>query len=101
MDLKRSRFEIEILSRNYLKSKRLLADVSNHIIDIPPYRLENHKRIVYHIEYIAETLCEKERFIIRKEVMEGKKGKWYLEYFAPSSYYRIRKKAYENFLNCL
>lgn len=57
--------------------------------------------IIHHIEAVIEYLDDPERFIIEKEIIEGKTGNWYLEYFSAPSYYRHRKKAYEIFLRCL
>lgn len=57
--------------------------------------------IVSHLRNVAKQLEEKERIIIENEVLLGKKGKWYLEYFSSSCYYRTRKKAYRDFLRII
>lgn len=44
----------------------------------------------------AETKC-----IIRKEYLETNPTDWYTEYFAKSSYYRLKKLALEEFMHCL
>ena len=64
-------------------------------------RLETHMKVICHIEYAIQLLPEEEQFIIRNEVLYGKGGKWYLGYYTHSGYYKIRKKAYRNFLRCL
>lgn len=39
--------------------------------------------------------------IIRHGYLEIAEPKWYLEFYTRSAYYRLRKKAIEEFLNCL
>ncbi|MBO4359129.1 MAG: hypothetical protein IKX97_07745 [Erysipelotrichaceae bacterium] len=99
--LKRQKFEIEMLSRHYLDSKYKLEDHSHALLEICPHRIKNYRRTVKHIEDVARTLPDKQRLIIEHEVMMGKTGTWYLEYFSASSYFRHRAKAYDNFLDCL
>lgn len=95
------RFEIELISKNYMQSKRVILENEENILHMSSRQLEPHRRIVYHIEYVVRSLDERDRFIIEKEVMEGRRGKWYLDYFTEPSYYRNRIRAYKNFLNCL
>ena len=101
MTKNKEKFEIELLSRNYLNSKRIIKETEEDIIHTSYERLKAYRRIVSHIENVAEGLGEKERLIIQKEVIEGRSGKWYLEYFSAPSYYRHRRKAYSEFLRCL
>ena len=101
MSKNKYKFEIELLSRNYINSKRIIKETEEDIIHTSYERLKAYRRIVSHIENVAETLGEKERLIIQKEVIEGRSGKWYLEYFSAPSYYRHRRKAYSEFLRCL
>ena len=99
--MNKEKFEIELLSRNYLNSKRIIKETEEDIIHTSYERLKAYRRIVSHIENVTESLGEKERLIIQKEVIEGRSGKWYLEYFSAPSYYRHRRKAYSEFLRCL
>ena len=101
MSKNKDKFEIELLSRNYLNSKRIIRETEEDIIHTSYEKLKAYRRIVSHIENVAEGLGEKERLIIQKEVIEGRSGKWYLEYFSAPSYYRHRRKAYSEFLRCL
>jgi len=98
---KKNRKEIVLLSQVYVTSLRFIKEDSENIINRPIFELKNHRKILKHIEYTAENLDAKERFIIINEVMNGATGKWYLEYFSQPAYYRIRTKAYFNFLHCL
>ena len=98
---KNYRFEIELLSKNYIESKRRLKDHDERIVNYSINKIKAYRRIVSHIEDVVRILPEKERIIIENEVIHGKNGTWYLEYFSASSYYRHRKSAYSNFLNYL
>ena len=97
----KSSFEIGLLSKAYINSKRLLLEAEQHVISIGESSFKASSFIVKHIEYCLNSLDIKSRIIIQNEVIEGKTGKWYLEYFSASTYYRLRKKAYEDFLRCL
>ena len=97
----KTRFEIALLSENYLKSKRIISEYEENIIDLNSDRLAIHHRIVHHIEYVVESLYDKEKIIIENEVLRGKRGKWYKGIMSSPSYYRYRKSAYQNFLRRL
>ena len=97
----KTRFEIALLSDNYLNSKRIISEYEENIIDLNSERLEIHHRIIHHIEYLVETMRDKEKIIIENEVLRGKRGKWYKGIMSYPSYYRYRKSAYQNFLRCL
>lgn len=99
--MKKIKFEIDLLSKNYIQSKRQIIEHEAEIMRVNKERLKALKRVVDHIEHVAESLDDKEKLIIKNEVINGKKGKWYLEYFSKPTYYRIRYKAYHNFLRCL
>lgn len=95
------RIKIELLSKSYINSKRLLHEAEEGIITRDYNRIDSYRRIVRHIEYCTNCLDEKSRFIIQNEVIEGKSGKWYAEFYSAASYYRLRQKAYEEFFRCL
>ena len=97
----KERFEIELISRGYLQSKRILKEHQTNIRRVDPERYELCRTIVEHVENVTYSLEETERFIIEKEVLEGRRGKWYIGYLTMPSYYRYRKEAYRDFLNCL
>ena len=98
---KKRKFEIETLSRSYIESKRIIKEAQENIIHPSREKLEACNLIVRHIDNVVESLDENDQFIIHKEVIEGKRGNWYLDYFSSTSYYRQRDKAYDNFLRCL
>ena len=93
--------DIEILSKEYIKRKRMIREMEDNIIQYNRRNMESCYRIVLHIEYVVENLDDIDKLIIKNELLEGKTGEWYLSYFSPTCYYHRREKAYENFLHCL
>lgn len=97
----KEQFEIQLLSQNYLESKRRLREFDEKLVYCNSDMIKAYRRIVTHIEDIVILLPEKQRIIIENEVLLGKTGAWYLEYFSAPSYYRHRENAYKNFLKSL
>jgi hypothetical protein len=97
----KKKFEIELLSREYMKSKRVLTEAQKGTFEYDKRTLERSICIVGHIDMTYECLNEADKLIIRNELMEGRRGDWFKSYLSPSAYYRHRKRAYENFLHCL
>ena len=97
----RDRFEIELISSAYLNSRRIVQECAEGTISCPAYRLEANRRIVAHIENVISSQDEQYRYILEKEVLEGKRGKWFLDFVSAPTYYRERKRAYAGFLRCL
>lgn len=92
---------IDLLSRSYLNSKRILKENELGIRSNTESSLESYRFNVYHIEHVVSCLCDNDRFIIDNEVIKGKRGNWYYEYMSSATYYKHRKKAYSNFLSSL
>ena len=99
--LTKEQFEIQLLSQNYLESKRRLKEFDEKLVYYNSDRIKAYRRIVTHIEDIVMLLPEKQRIIIENEVLLGKTGAWYLEYFSAPYYYRHRENAYKSFLKSL
>lgn len=53
------------------------------------------------VEKVLESLSKEEREILEQEFIWGKDKLWYLNYYSKSTYYRLRKKAINRFINCL
>ena len=70
------RRDIEILSKNYRDFKLLLEEAQQNIASHDRRKIESGIMIVTHIENVIENLDEDDRFIIEKEIMEGRKGNW-------------------------
>jgi hypothetical protein len=99
-DNKSNRHEIEILSGNYRNFKRLLDEIYDPDKD-DGLKTRAGETVIRHVDSAIKMLDEEDRFIIEKEVVEGKRGNWFLGYYSPASYYRHRNRAYSNFLRCL
>ncbi len=98
---KENKFKILLLTKNYLHCKRSIREAQENIIPLSKDAYIEKLRIVTHIENVAECLEERHRLIIENEVLNGKTGKWYLEFLSAPTYYRHRCKAYEEFLRSL
>ncbi len=72
--LTKEQFEIQLLSQNYLESKRRLREFDEKLVYYNSDRIKAYRRIVTHIEDIVMLLPEKQRIIIENEVLLGKTG---------------------------
>lgn len=93
--------KIMLLAGAYKHHKRIVEESETGMMYHHPEDVQNSYRIVRHIDMIIEDMREPEKSIVVYEVQKNKSGKWYLDYYAPSTYYRLRKIAYNSFLNCL
>ncbi|MBR2801851.1 MAG: hypothetical protein IKE21_04550 [Erysipelotrichaceae bacterium] len=89
---------IRALTKSYSRSKRKLEEDIAGTYRYRAEELEHSLYIVKHMEAILRSMDEKDKLIIQKEVIEGRKGKWYEEFYTSSTYYRRRKAAYRAFL---
>ena len=99
--LKDCKIKIALLSQSYIASNRIISDHETFIRRRSYEDIRTSSMIVSHMEDVSSRLAPEERLIIEKEVFQGETGKWYLQYFSTSSYYRYRSKAYRNFLNII
>lgn len=53
------------------------------------------------IETTLECLEEEYRRIIRNDFLEPQPKQWWMDYYAKSTYYRLKQRALEHFLRCL
>lgn len=67
----------------------------------PEFKQENKEVALF--EYVINFLLdEDDKCIMLNEFLLDKKGTWYInEGLTTSTYYRHRRKAYNNFLTCL
>lgn len=95
------KYKITLLSNSYIASHKRIEDSETNIFRRSAEDLRASRIIVSHMESVTQRLDPKERIIIENEVLMGKKGKWYLEFFSASAYYRARKKAYRDYLRII
>jgi len=96
-----SRLVIELLSSAYVKNKLVILEHAQRTHVRSEYRLDLARQICAKIENTLEILDERDKFFIQKEVIEGKRGNWYVGYLTAPTYYRNREKAYKKFIDCL
>ena len=85
----------------FFRSKRIIEDTDNGYITCDPDVLDAYKKTVRKMEAAADILDDQERFIIENEVFSKNDGSWYKLYYSKSYYYRVRKMAFKNYLDCL
>ena len=90
---------IDLYNKSYHYHKRVLLEHENGIINYDNYRINASRKVVKHIETVANDFTGKYKLIVDNEIIGNKKGsKWYMEYFSVPSYYRARKIAYQMFI---
>ncbi len=93
--------KIEILAHGYRDSSKILHNYELGLKSYQESQLKVCRTMIAHIEDAVNFLDEREKFIIYNEVILGKKGKWYLEYYSPSAFNVRKKQAYKEFLRIL
>ena len=89
------------IRQSYATQQRILEEDEYGYMYYSEYDLKNARKIKGHIETVIRYLDDRSRFIIYNEVIEGKRGTWYLDYFSTTCYYRSRRNAYHDFLTAL
>lgn len=92
---------LEKLSECYLKSLRR--------IEIYEYQGIKEESTQYHadlimiemIEIMLNACSENTQIIIKNEYLNHKRHEWYLDYYSRSNYYRLKKQAISEFIDCL
>ena len=93
------KFEIEVFTRAYANSKKTIADHVANRRYASPTKLMHSTKIINRVEGAANELNGDNYLIIKSEVLDGKHGKWYAGYYSESTYYRLRDRAYQQFLD--
>ncbi len=94
---------IDMSLESYADKKRILQYVS---IAYQSCRDKNDmttcdQQFLNLIERTLKCCSETTNWIIRFDFLEKQANDWYLNYFAKSSYYRLKRRAIYEFLNCL
>lgn len=90
---------VEVFANVYRKFHKSIYDYEKGFRNYSAESIIHKQKIVGKIESAINHLNERDHFIIYNEVILGKSGNWYLEYFSESTYRRHAKEAYENFLS--
>ena len=62
---------------------------------------ESDRSLVQLVDRTLEDCSKDTRIIIRYSYLENTDPHWYLNYYARTTYYRYRKEAINEFINCL
>lgn len=98
MDTKKNKFEIDAIARHFMIQKRIVKEYDLGVSFRTKDQLDYAKRLMKKVSLIMNDLDEASKFIIKNEVVLGKKGTWYYGYLSVPTYYRHRNKAYKDFL---
>lgn len=89
----------------YTKAKVCILKNNNKIIELKHGKeiirlsCENYIKLV---DFVLNNLDQQDKFILENNFYkDNKESYWWSRYFSKSSYYRVSKKAYINFLNYL
>lgn len=98
MNTKKNKFEIDAIARLFMIQKRILKEYDLGLTYRTSEQLENARKLIKKVNLIMNDLDESSKFIIKNEIVLGKKGSWYFGYLSVPTYYRHRNKAYKAFL---
>ena len=92
---------IDEITRSYFLSKKAIERQKLGLALLNDSTLDSHKYLIDKINFIISSLSDKDKFILVNEIIQGKKGDWYVGFMSTPTYYRHRKTAYNDFLNCM
>lgn len=64
-------------------------------------RMETDLGYIQMVNTVIGMCTERNQFFLRKEIVEIRIRKWYVGYYAPSTYYRYRRTAFDEFVYIL
>ncbi len=91
---------MKYLSSIYRRAKKRsdLADYSG-LPAAPMYRYD--RQLIYLIDRTLQDCSRENSLILRKTYFENQGDSWYAGFLSQSTYYRLKKEAAVEFLNCL
>ena len=98
-NFKKDAYLVDLINESYHYHKRFLSEVENGIKEYDSVRVKVCRKIVGHIDSVANEFTGKTKLIVDNEIIGNLKGsKWYVQYFSAPAYYRARRAAYRSFL---
>ena len=86
----------------YLFTKRNQLLMYEHSVCEKEYNENNSKdQFLRWMQYAMDRLSKDERMILEKEFILYEDRDWWYEYYSRSTYYRMKQKAMDAFLDCL
>lgn len=92
---------LEKLSECYLKSSRRVQIYKFQGINEESAQYKGDLTVLQMIEISLEACSKNTQMIIKNEYFTYKQHDWYLDYYSKSSFYRLKKLAIIEFIDCL
>lgn len=96
---KSNKMQIDLLADAYKRANRRLVEYEYGNYNYSDNVINDSEKVVYHIDSVIDAMDEQSKYILDNEVKHHKSGRWYEEYCSHTTYYRIREKAYQEFLD--
>lgn len=94
-------FDVELvryMGELYRSHRLLLLEKAHGYDNCDEQEEANAHWLIHRMNYSINNLNVQSRYIIRREIVDGKTGNWYQREMSVTGYYRLRKKAYRDFL---
>lgn len=92
---------LQKLSECYLKSHRRIEIYKYQGVCEESTQYQADCALLQMIQITLDACSEHTKMIIKNEYFNLKKHEWYLEYYSRSSFYRLKKQAIIEFIDCL
>ena len=85
------------------RKAKVRLDIRRHqnMVSEPEGGISDDARLVYYVERCLLECARETQLIIRNEFMNESRRDWYIPYFSRTTYYRLRPKAVQEFLEAL
>lgn len=93
--------EKERLIRYIFKKRQQILMYSQHVCDKADNEECAQDLFLSWVHYALCSCSKVSRFILENEFILYKRKEWWYDYFSRSSYYRMKQKAMDEFLDCL
>ena len=98
MNKKDYQTNMKYIAKMYKENKKEIEENKNTIAS---YKLDSNVEFVEHIDLFLSLMPYEIERIIRKDFLEDRQVKWWLEHYSKSTYYRRKEEAIELFVDCL
>lgn len=102
LGIKEKEIIIKYLAKSYRVSKKResIYQIQGNLREKSGIYNED-KTVIHLIEGTIAECSQNTQLIIMNEYFKNKEYDWYLEYFSRSSFYRLKRVAIEEFIDCL
>ncbi|SJZ83947.1 MG284/MPN403 family protein [Anaerorhabdus furcosa] len=92
---------IMILAKAYMRSKRRIQMYKFLSVEENKSYYSSELSTVYLVNSTILLCSPTSQFILKNEFFSYPNPNWYIEYYSRSSYYRLKKQAIDEFIDCL